>query len=290
MLRFRHFIVTAILVTTFSSSISRADDTLWKQKALQATVLVGGIGCALGGYTLVGAGLILSSALSFGVSYLRNSCPQREGPGLEDALKTLNEQVPLDTPDEMIQYFYNAFRDSTAFAVADAGSFRGNIAEGQEEVVLAKANKEIHNAKAINAKNKNQTLPGSLLIEKDSERRNKILKTISDNVVISETGICTTFAALAYTLLTKNGQAKNVPVEIISRRETGGRAQASTHLFTVVGRNPESDLNDPTTWGADARIVDLWLGALGNAFVYKPDSADYQGWLKNLKVVHSNLQ
>lgn len=283
--------LTAIFVvmSVLSPTTSRAQDNPWKQKVLPATILVGGIGCALGGYTIVGGALVLGSALTFGLSYFRNSCPQPEGPSLADALKNLDAEVPLNSADEMIRYFYNAFQETSNFAVADAGSFLGNIAEGQEATILDRAKKPINNAREKAAKDKNLQLATSLQINQDPEERDKMAQKIGENVVISKTGICTTFAGLAYTLLTQGGRAKKVPVEIFSRRETGGRAQASTHLFTVVGRDPNSNAEDPTTWGASARIVDLWLGALGNAFVYQPDSQDYQPWLKNLKVVHSNM-
>lgn len=49
------------------------------------------------------------------------------------------------------------------------------------------------------------------------------------------------------------------------------------HVFLVIGRNPDSDANDPLTWGDDAYICDPWANRVYRASDYQTELHDYRG-------------
>lgn len=70
-----------------------------------------------------------------------------------------------------------------------------------------------------------------------------------------ESGNCYEQANLAFDYLVKQGIS---PVELFSMIY-------GDHVFVVIGRNPNTNAADPTTWNADAIICDPWAGEVYSA-------------------------
>jgi len=98
------------------------------------------------------------------------------------------------------------------------------------------------------------------------------LKNINKLVTTRNEGVCSTIGPAAAHALTDRQFAGNSPrVEIISTSAIQG------HVFVVVGRAEGSNLQDPSTWGNDARFVDPWHSALnvGSDVQYKYNIRNY---------------
>lgn len=68
-------------------------------------------------------------------------------------------------------------------------------------------------------------------------------------------GTCSGFSAIVVILLI----LLNIPCEIIHARTVGKyNDKLFTHTFLVIGRKPDSDIRDITTWGDDFVIIDSW--------------------------------
>ncbi|GEM_PF-3990336 len=63
-------------------------------------------------------------------------------------------------------------------------------------------------------------------------------------------GNCNASASLAYYILKESG----VDSRMLTSSAGGG------HEFVVIGLPPDADVNDPSTWGENARVVDGWYG------------------------------
>lgn len=79
-------------------------------------------------------------------------------------------------------------------------------------------------------------------------------------------GNCQEQATLAYRFLTSKGQ---FPLEIC-------HFENGDHVFVVIGRNVDSDIKNPRSWGENAIICDPWF----RNFYAK----DYQQWLEGLRL------
>ncbi len=65
-----------------------------------------------------------------------------------------------------------------------------------------------------------------------------------------QVGNCNASACLAYYILKESG----IDSRLLTSTAGGG------HEFVVIGLGPNADVNDPSTWGENARVVDGWFG------------------------------
>lgn len=63
-------------------------------------------------------------------------------------------------------------------------------------------------------------------------------------------GNCREAQAISYTILSRAG----IPAHMVQSNAGNG------HDFVVIGATPAANMGDPTTWGADAWVVDGWTG------------------------------
>ncbi len=68
-------------------------------------------------------------------------------------------------------------------------------------------------------------------------------------------GYCLGFATVVIAILV--AKDSQLQAERVVEQFTSGAA-ATGHTYVVVNRAPGSDINDPTTWGADCAVVDVW--------------------------------
>lgn len=93
------------------------------------------------------------------------------------------------------------------------------------------------------------------------------IAAVARRVQEARAGCCTTMAYAALAELMKS-PALSARVELVAYRV--GRSAADTHCYLIIGRNPNTDLADPASWGAAARILDPWAMVLGGALLSTP--------------------
>lgn len=98
------------------------------------------------------------------------------------------------------------------------------------------------------------------------------IKNAAEKINLSKSGVCTTFALAGADALLELMKANPLEspiqrVEIVAR-PAGFRG---THCFVVVNREPDSSIEDISTWGPYTLVVDPWLASLQNPVVYYLD-------------------
>ncbi|MQL49733.1 hypothetical protein GEA64_18005 [Photorhabdus khanii] len=87
------------------------------------------------------------------------------------------------------------------------------------------------------------------------------LQSIARHVAQAQAGCCTTLAYSAAAELMKHNQDDQQRIEVVAHRGSKGHTQ--THCFVVIGRDPNSELGKPETWGSQARVIDPWAATIG---------------------------
>jgi len=166
-----------------------------------------------------------------------------------------------------VQRSMDVLNKLTSYACTDALTFTakehplyagiaGRLAEFNQDETRQRANGQANmasNMAALAAKN------GTLSLD--------TLDRIAQHVHNAQAGCCTTMAYAATAEMLKNNH-ENERVEIVSRR--GHRGHQSSHCVVVVGRAEDSELSNPSTWGAKAIVIDPWKASLGGALQGTP--------------------
>lgn len=107
--------------------------------------------------------------------------------------------------------------------------------------------------------------PPSLSLAKKSYSQEDVQNAWQD-AYSTKSAICTTFAMAAAAQLTGDQErhqsgADRLRVEVASIKARGA-GHAGTHVFAIIGRPLDSDLNDLRSWVNSAYVVDVWAAAL----------------------------
>ncbi len=96
------------------------------------------------------------------------------------------------------------------------------------------------------------------------------LQSIAARVAQAQAGCCTTFAYSAAAELMKHNQDNQQRIEVVAHR--GSKGHSETHCFVVVGRDPNSELSKPETWGKQAHVIDPWAATIGGELQGTPSN------------------
>jgi len=201
------------------------------------------------------------------------------------------------------------------FACMDIGSFPDNICQR-----LTKKEKDKRKEKAKKHEHENiGKAQAAATVGEGQQRRNgpgsfpqRQLNTAGRLTIEAGGAICSTCAMAAAHLLTGGMRDPNMTrprVEVVSKRLPESR---SGHVYVIVGRERDSNLNNSDTWGEFCYIVDTWLTTLGENFTHfrstenpiygaqgaffglPPDNQLYDSWLAEEdlddELIHQDIQ
>lgn len=161
----------------------------------------------------------------------------------------------------VLQQAMPTLRKMGTYACTDAGTF---VSKQNPQYQQIMERLRVFNGNPERQKVNSQANMMSNMAEIAAKRGNvnlNQLQSIARHVAQAQAGCCTTLAYSAAAELMKHNQDNQQRIEVVAHRGSKGHTQ--THCFVVVGRDPNSELSKPETWGSQARVIDPWAATIG---------------------------
>jgi len=280
------FIVVALSINSFGSQLKKEEPKSWREVAVENWRYIAGTVATVA--AVVASAKVFASKKPVSSSQPRSSLPRLSNDHILPSLTRDRPQVPFTAPtpfavldgsmpilapvaaraeeretvttDEFLMIFTRDFNRLGNLAVLNARTYPHLISDGVRDVVLGRTLAIVHNPVVLGARHRAQAMATRFHAtrnEMTQEHRETIVHQIRRDVEIGRGGVCTTFAFAAADTMLSEARLRDFRVEVVAHAHGG-----ATHLFAVVQRAQDSRIEDPQTWGPNARIVDLWLQAI----------------------------
>ncbi|NHB96499.1 hypothetical protein [Photorhabdus stackebrandtii] len=176
-------------------------------------------------------------------------------------VRTLQPKVVTTGLQAVLQQAMPTLQKMETYACTDAGTFvskqNPNYQKIMERLRLFNDNPE---RQKVNSQANMMSNMAAIAAKRGNVSLNQ-LQSIARHVAQAQAGCCTTLAYSAAAELMKHNQDDQQRIEVVAHRGSKGHTQ--THCFVVVGRDPNSELSKPETWGSQARVIDPWAATIG---------------------------
>ncbi|MCT8345253.1 hypothetical protein LG003_21005 [Photorhabdus kleinii] len=176
-------------------------------------------------------------------------------------VRTLQPKVMAAGPQAMLQQAMPALQKMGTYACTDAGTFVSKQNSHYQQIMerLRLFNDSPDRLRGNSQANMMSNM-AAIAARQGNVSFNQ-LQSIAARVAQAQAGCCTTLAYSAAAELMKHNQNDQQRIEVVAHR--GAKGHSQTHCFVVVGRDPNSELSKPETWGSQAYVIDPWAATIG---------------------------
>ncbi len=176
-------------------------------------------------------------------------------------VRTLQPKVMTAGPQAMLQQAMPALQKMGTYACTDAGTFVSKQNSHYQQIMerLRLFNDSPDRLRGNSQANMMSNM-AAIAARQGNVSFNQ-LQSIAARVAQAQAGCCTTLAYSAAAELMKHNQNDQQRIEVVAHR--GAKGHSQTHCFVVVGRDPNSELSKPETWGSQAYVIDPWAATIG---------------------------
>ncbi|NDL00994.1 hypothetical protein [Photorhabdus bodei] len=176
-------------------------------------------------------------------------------------VRTLQPKVMTAGPQAMLQQAMPALQKMGTYACTDAGTFVSKQNSHYQQIMerLRLFNDSPDRLRGNSQANMMSNM-AAIAARQGNVSFNQ-LQSIAVRVAQAQAGCCTTLAYSAAAELMKHNQNDQQRIEVVAHR--GAKGHSQTHCFVVVGRDPNSELSKPETWGSQAYVIDPWAATIG---------------------------
>ncbi|WP_228900134.1 hypothetical protein [Photorhabdus bodei] len=176
-------------------------------------------------------------------------------------VRTLQPKVMTAGPQAMLQQAMPALQKMGTYACTDAGTFVSKQNPHYQQIMerLRLFNDNPDRLRGNSQANMMSNM-AAIAARQGNVSFNQ-LQSIAARVAQAQAGCCTTLAYSAAAELMKHNQDDQQRIEVVAHR--GAKGHSQTHCFVVVGRDPNSELSKPETWGSQAYVIDPWAATIG---------------------------
>ncbi|MEK9495997.1 hypothetical protein V2H77_05945 [Photorhabdus sp. P32] len=185
-------------------------------------------------------------------------------------VRTFQPKVMASGSQAMLQQAMPALQKMGTYACTDAGTFVSKQHLHYQQIMerLRLFNDSPERLRGNNQANMMSNM-AAIAARQGNVSLNQ-LQSIAARVAQAQAGCCTTLAYSAAAELMKHNQGDQQRIEVVAHRGSKGHTQ--THCFVVVGRDPNSELNKPETWGSQAYVIDPWAATIGGKLQGTPSN------------------
>ncbi|CAE17122.1 unnamed protein product [Photorhabdus laumondii subsp. laumondii TTO1] len=185
-------------------------------------------------------------------------------------VRTLQPKVTTTSPQAMLKQAMPALQKMETYACTDGLTFVGKHSSHRRQVEeRLDSFGGSQSRKAANKQANDMSNMAAIAAKRGNVSLNQ-LKSIAACVAQAQAGCCTTFAYSAAAELMKHNQDNQQRIEVVAHR--GAKGHSQTHCFVVVGRDPNSELSKPETWGKQAHVIDPWAATIGGRLQGTPSN------------------